>query len=100
MRFAFRYPFEMGVSCGERARRLSDSRTAEHDTEFGLRRDDLLLLRVSGGEGHDTSGMSMRPSVSLQIASMTDRAIGGCRVSACAQTAPNPCFLITFVVMR
>jgi hypothetical protein len=80
--FAFCYSFKMGVSCGERAGRLSDTRSAEHDSEFGLRRYDSLLLRVLRGECHGRSGMSMRPSVSPQTASIADRAIGGCRVSA------------------
>ena len=49
MGFAFWYLFEMGVSCGGPAGRLSDTRSAEHDSEFGLRRYDSLLLRGSAG---------------------------------------------------
>lgn len=49
MGFAFWYSFEMGVSSGERADPLSDTRSAEHDREFRLRRYDSLLLRGSAG---------------------------------------------------
>ena len=66
--FAFWYLFEMGVSCGGRAGRLSDTRSAEHDSEFGPRRYDSLLLRVLRGECRGRSGMSMRPSVPPQTA--------------------------------